>query len=59
MPVSAVKEIHGERRRNDELHQGPAQEADELAERPKHQMAGLVNREVEIVEKPEVVRVKE
>ena len=59
MPVSAMKEIRAECRRNDELHQGPAEEADELAERTKHQMAGLVNREVETVEKPVVVRVKE
>src|SRR2546425_6706546 len=58
MTVTTTNEIRGEHRRNDELHQCSAQEADELAKRPEHEMTAFVDREIETIEKPVMLRMK-
>src|SRR2546422_101753 len=54
MPVALPQEVRQEDRWQEELHQRPAEEADELSEHPEQGMPELVDREVEAVE-PAVV----
>src|SRR2546430_15862860 len=54
MPIALPPEVRHEDRRDEELHQRSAEEADELSEHTEQGMSELVDREVEAVE-PAVV----
>ena len=54
-----MKKVPEERQRYDELHQGPAQEPNELTERSEKDVAGFVDREIDVVDEAEGARVAE
>ena len=58
VPVFPAREVTGEREWHQELEERAAEDVQELAERGKDEVTGLVDGEVDVVDEPAVARVR-
>ena len=59
MPIAGPPQSDNKRGRHDELHQGAAEQGERLPTEGEHQVAGLVNGQIQTVEPAIVPRVTE